>query len=186
MLHLIAEAAAVAPPDPVVVRVGEWGEWFGPIFVLVASLVLDWSALGSVAIRDRIAAAGYYTAALSMISIFHWEATVQGWFGASPSWQLAGSALSFFMHAGLVIAMVGSRFKWSKGMAKKIREWMHMEHADSSANRINSTLMSWASAAAASSVLARGPLANFVHFVAQVLTGAWAVLTNAGVHGLGG
>jgi len=193
-LHLLAELAAATPtPHPaaapavtVAVHVGQAGEWFGPVVVLVAALILDWSALGSVALRDRIAVAGYYSAALSMISIFGWQHTVQGWFDGSWSWQLAGSALAFIAHAGLVLAMIGSRFKWSGALATKVHGLIHMQHKDSTANRINGTLLGSSAMAAASSVLARGPLAGFVAFVAHILTGVWSWLAERIVTGLGG
>jgi hypothetical protein len=198
MLHLLAEIAAATPspspsPGPAAapahalqVAVGQGGEWFGPCLVLALSLALDWSALGSTALRDRIAAAGYYAASVAMISIFAWDDDIQSWFGGSWSWQLTGSAIAAVMHVALALAMFGSRWKWSKGVSKKIREAIHMEHADSTANRINGTLLSSSVAAGASSVLARGPMAGFVHFVAAALTGFWAWLGNGAVHLLGG
>lgn len=176
----------VAPAHPIAVRVGQGGEWFGPAVVLFVSLALDWSALGGAALRDRIAAAGYYASTLAMISIFEWQDDVQGWFGGSWSWQLTGSAIAAVLHLGLVIAMLGGRAKSLKGVSKKLRDVIHMEHADSTANRINSTLLTWAALAGTSSVLARGPMAGFVHLVGRALTGAWSWLANGVVTGLGG
>lgn len=147
---------------------------------------LDWSALGQAALRDRIAAAGYYAGTVAVISIFGWTATVQSWFSGSWSWELAGSAIAAAMHVSLVIAMLGARAKTLKGMSKKLRDLIHMEHADSSANRINSTLLGWSVAAATSSVLARGPMAGFVHFVGAALTGIWAWLANVIIGWIGG
>jgi hypothetical protein len=192
--HLIAElAAATPPPAPaaapataIVVRVGQGGEWFGPSLVLAASLLLDWTAVGPVALRDRVAAAGYYSAAVAMISIFAWDDDIQGWFGGSWSWQLTGSAIAAVMHCGLLVAAIGHRWKWTAGMAKRLGKLIHLEHGDSTANRINSVLMGWAVTAGASSVLARGPMASFVHFVARALTGFWSWLGNVLVTALGG
>jgi hypothetical protein len=197
LLHVLGELAAATPPPkppgvaaapahPINVRVGQAGEWFGPSVVIFASLALDWSALGQAALRDRIAAAGYYASTVAVISIFGWAATVQGWFNGSWSWQLAGSAIAAVLHVSLVIAMFGARAKTIKGMSKKIRDLIHMEHADSSANRINSTLLGWSVVAATSSVLARGPMAGFVHFVGTALTGIWAWLANIIIGWIGG
>lgn len=193
-LHLLAELAAATPPPkpvaapahPINVRVGQAGEWFGPFVVIFTSLALDWSALGQAALRDRVAAAGYYAGTVAVITIFGWTGTVQGWFAGSWSWQLAGSAAAAVMHICLIIAMFGSRAKTLKGMSKKLRDLIHMEHADSSANRINSTLLGWSVMAATSSMLARGPMAGFVHFVGSALTGIWAWLANIVVGGVGG
>jgi hypothetical protein len=195
-LNLLAEIAAaspspappppVAPTHPIAVRVGQGGEWFGPCVVMFASLVLDWSALGGVALQDRIAAAGYYSATLAMISIFEWSDDVQGWFGGSWSWKLTGSTIAAVLHVGLVIAMIGARSKWFKGVSKKIRDVIHMEHADSTANRINGTLLTWAAMAGTSSVLARGPITGFINLVGHILTGAWSWLANGLVGLLGG
>jgi hypothetical protein len=190
-LQLLGELAAtptppVAPAVAVDVRVGQAGQWFGPTVVLFLSLALDWSALGNVAIRDRIAAAGYYAASLSMISIFDWSDDIQGWFGGSWSWQLLGSAVAAVMHIGLVLALLGQRLKWSAGMATWIGDRVHLMHKDSTANRINGVLLSWAVAAAASSVLARGDAASLTGLVARALTGAWSVLANWAIARLGG
>lgn len=192
VMHALDVLAATPPPRPtapataVSIRVGQAGEWFGPTLVLAAALILDWTALGQVAIRDRIAAAGYYAATISMIGIFNWSKDIQDWFAGSWSWQLAGSALAFIAHLGLVLAMIGRRFKWSAGLAKAIHKLIHMEHADSTANRINGTLLGSSAIAAATSVLARGPLAGFTHWVADHITGIWAWIAERIITGLGG
>lgn len=185
---LLALLAAVPPPSPpvaVTVHTGQSGEWFGPIIVLVTALILDWSALGPVSPRDRLACAGYYSSGLSVISIFGWASVIQSWF-TSWSWQLGGSAVAFLAHLGLVLAFFGTRLKPVSGIATKVMEFIHLEHKDSSANRINTTLMTWSFLAAASSVLARGPLSWFTVGVAHGLTGLWSWLGNILVSGLGG
>lgn len=168
----------IAPAEPVQVAVGEVGEWFGPVLVFAAAFGLDWSALGSHSLRDKIAMLGYYAGTVSAISIFEWEDDVQGWFDASWSWNLTGAVIASVLHLCVLLAMFGTRIKWLSGLGKRVCDLAHIDSKDSSANRINTTLMMWSIAAGASSVLARGPSAGPIHWLGTLITGLWGWLAN--------
>lgn len=189
-MNALLLAALTAPePSPAIgvdVATGQAGEWFGPLFVLALAVALDWSALGSNALRDRIAALGYYSATVSIISIYSWSDEVQGWFGGSWSWKITGSAIAAGVHLALVLVMIGTRFKWSAAVAGWIANTIHIDSADSKAQRINTTLLTASVIAGASSVLARGFIGGRVHDLATVITGLWSAIANLVINLLGG
>jgi|WetSurMetagenome_2_1015567.scaffolds.fasta_scaffold512429_2 hypothetical protein len=162
------------------------GKWFGPILMFAASFLLDYSAIGSNAFRDRIAAAGYYAATAGLIAIYKWEGVIQGWFSADSDWKLAGSAIAALLHIGLVLAMIGDKLKGTAQISKKIHSLIGLNSKDSGENKINMTLLRWSIFAAASSVLARGPIGGFVVWVGGLLTGIWTWIASAITNGIGG
>jgi len=183
---MITEVLRMTEPSAVNIASGHPSEWFGPAVVASIALALDWSAIGSNALRDRVAALGYYAATTSIISIYGWEGAIRGWFAGSWSWTLTGALIAAIMHAGLVLALVGQYSKTTSSIAKRVSKIAHIDHADSSATRINSTLLWTAVLAGMSSVLARGPLGDVVTQISTMITGMWSAIGTALVNGLGG
>lgn len=197
VLHLLGELAAatpvptpsptVAPAAPVEVKVGETGEWFGPTVFVIVSLLIDATAAGASAKRDRLAAVGSYVATLGFISIYGWSETIQGWFGGSWSWQLTGSAIALLAHLAFVAVLLGDKTK----ATKRIGTWLGGKvgfdsEAGNAVGRINTKLHAYAAAAACTYVLARGDFAAVPHTIGKVLTGAGAIFVNWLIDRLGG
>lgn len=189
-MNALLLAALTAPePSPAIgvdVATGQAGEWFGPLFVLALAVALDWSAIGGNALRDRIAALGYYSATVSIISIYEWSDEVQAWFGGSWSWKITGSTIAAVVHLALVVVMIGTRNKWTAPVAGGIAKAIHIDSADSKAQRINTTLLAASVLAGTTSVLARGDIGGWVHNLATFITGMWSVIANFLIHRLGG
>jgi hypothetical protein len=162
------------------------GKWFGPILMFAIAFTLDYSAIGNNAFRDRFASIGYYAATASLIAIYGWEGVIQGWFSADNDWKLAGSAIAALLHIGLVLAMIGDKLKGTAQISKKIHTVIGLGGKESGENKINMTLLRWSIFAAASSVLARGPIGGFVVWVGGLLTGIWTWVAHAITNGIGG
>jgi hypothetical protein len=177
----------VAPAAPIRVKVGEVGEWFGPTAVLAVALILDATAAGSGAKRDRVAAALTYCATLGYISIYGWSDDVQGWFAGSWSMKLTGSIISFLAHAALIAIMIGDGSKWTKRINGWLGPRVGIGSADGEAvGKLNTKLHMAAAVAAMTYVLARGDAAVVPHTIGDTLTGASAVAVGWMIERLGG
>jgi hypothetical protein len=176
----------VAPADSVSITIGQTAEWFGPALVLAMAWLLDASAYGSHSARDRIASTAVYAGMVALISIYGWSDDIQGWFGGSYSWKLAGSAIAFVAHAAFLIAVFGENNENLKRPSKWIGGKFGFDGELSGKNRINTRLWWWATGCAATSVLARGAAGSAVHLVAYAITGIWAGIAVAATHFLGG
>lgn len=181
-----AVSKAVAPAEAAKLTIGKTAEWFGPTLVYVFAWVLDATAFGTHSIRDRIAASAVYAASLAMIAIYGWSDDIQGWFGGSYSWHLAGSGIAFLAHVAFVWVLLGEYWEKSKKQAKWLAGKYGIDGEMSKQNRINTKLWWCAGLTAMTSVLARGDAGKLVHMIANLLTGIWAGLAEWGVQRLGG
>ncbi len=95
------------------------GQWILPGIIILISIILDWSAIGNAAKRDRVAALLTYSATLAYISIFNLAPKIQG---IPKSWSalLAGSAIAFIVHLGFVIVLIGPYIEKLKPLATKL------------------------------------------------------------------
>lgn len=187
MLAAILAAPTPGPPLPAPASVGPVGEWFLPAVVIGLALLLDATAAGPAAKRDRVAAALTYTGTLGMISVYGWADDIQSWIGSSWSMTVAGSALAFLAHVALLLVLAGDRF----GPTKRIAAWLQgracFDHKDGNAvGRLNSGLHLRAAVVACTYVLARGDAAVVPKSIGTALTHASGLLGMWAVHKLGG
>jgi hypothetical protein len=162
------------------------GKWIGPVVIFALAFALDYSAIGNNAFRDRIAAGGYYAAALGMIYIYRWQVSIRELLPSDNNWILLGSGFSVLLHAGLVLAMVGSVFKGTSQVSRKIGSTVGIGGKASGENRINTTLLYWSIGTAASLALARGPLGGIALYIGSAITDIWVNIASAFVDGIGG
>jgi hypothetical protein len=210
-LSLALAGPPIGPPLPAPAHVGPVGEWFLPAVIIGIALILDATAVGGAAKRDRIAAALTYTGALGFIAVYRWAATIQGWVGDSWSWRITGSAISLLVHAGLVIVLIGPWIektkKQSAWLSSKVGVTVGAGRKDSpvvvsnarpagpagdgsgpsaAVGRLNTKLHLWAAVAACTYVLARGDAAQVPKAIGSLLTGVSGALGMWVVARLGG
>lgn len=184
---LLAAAPTPGPPLPAPASVGPVGEWLLPAVIIGLALLLDATAAGPAAKRDRVAAALTYTGTLGLISVYGWSDDIQGWMGSSWSWTIVGSAIAFLAHVALVLVLVGDRFERTKRISAWLQGKACFDHKDGNAvGRLNSGLHLRAAAVACTYVLARGDAAALPKGVGGVLTHVSGVVVMAIVRKLGG
>jgi hypothetical protein len=197
----------VGPALPAPARVGPVGEWFLPALIIGIALLIDATALGAAAKRDRFAAAMTYTGTIGFIGVYGWANDIQGWLGDTWSWRVAGSAVSVLAHAALVIVLVGDRID----RTKRLNAWLSgrvgvaaggsggqprtgasaaggatTTASSGNVGKINTKLHLWAAAAACTYVLARGDAAAIPRAIGTTLTTASGALGMWIVARLGG
>lgn len=188
---LAAAQPPIAPPISVNARIGQAGQWFGPAVLVAIAILIDATAVGKEAKRDRVAALLTYTATLGFISIYGWSRTIQGWFSGSWSWQLTGSAISLIAHLALLAVLLGEMGKKQESTLKRLNGWIGprvgIGSEDSKAvGRINTKLHLCAAATAMTFVLGRGDSVAVQHAIGSFTTGAGAVVVNWTIGRLGG
>lgn len=188
VLQMLAEQTiAPSPPLPAPARIGPAGEWLLPGLVIGLGLILDATAAGSTAHRDRVAAVCTYTGFLGLISIYGWESSIRGWIGTSWSWVVAGSGVAVLMHVALVVVLVGDAHGATKRVGAAVGKRAGFGSADSNAvGKINTKLHVWAIAAACSYVLSRGASSWIPRQIGESLTHVSANVGGWLVHWLGG
>lgn len=189
------------------------GQWILPALIMFVSIAIDWSAVGSAAKRDRLAALLTYSATLAYISIFNLAPKIQS---IPKSWSalLAGSAIAFLVHLGFVVVLIGPYIERLKPLAARLSHMSgvgvtqrststDVEKYDpavaargrttgvartrtSHVGKINTKLHMWAIFAGCTYVLARGPLAMFTQYVGTSITTVSGTITRTILHGLGG
>jgi hypothetical protein len=188
---LLAAQPPIAPPISVDARIGQAGQWFGPAVLFAIAILIDATAAGKEAKRDRAGALLTYTATLGFISIYGWSKAIQGWFSWSWSWQLTGSAISLLAHLALIAVLFGDFAKKQESTLKRLNGWLGPKigigSEDSKAvGRINTKLHLWAAATAMTFVLGRGDIVFIQSTIGSITTGAGAAVVNFTIGRLGG
>lgn len=200
VLHVLAELAAATPtptpPDvplpglPVLpdlsglphsqpVTIGQSGAWIGPLALGLLAGLLDYSAAGSGALRDRVAVVGYYASAVSMFAILGLRWTPS----ADYSWRMAFAVASLITHGALLICWLGRPTAVAKQLSKKLA----FNSGASSSAKINQTLLGWTVAAAFTAPLSGNQgWGRVVDTIVTATTGAGAVVLNSVFKWLGG
>lgn len=189
---LIAAATPpIAPPIDVHARIGQPGQWFGPAVLVAVALIVDATAAGSVAKRDRLAAIATYTAGLGFISIYGWSRDIQRWFDGSWSLQLTGSAISVLVHVAFLVVLLGDFTKKQESTVKRFSLWAApragIGSPDSLAvGRLNTKLHVSAFAVAMTYTLGRGDITVIQRAIGNATTTAGSAVVNFVIDRLGG
>jgi hypothetical protein len=161
------------------------------VLITAVSLLIDWSAAGPTALRDRIAAIGYLAATLGWldtIGFAAWEATAVSGLGhtARNLWSMGSAVpaiLWFFAMAPALpifgrVGQITFRVNWTgRGRGKgKSKGKSASGDESSSAERINTNLLVWSAAVAAAAPLSFPSTYQTVLFWVQdaAVTGALA------------
>jgi hypothetical protein len=165
-----------------VVTIGKTGEWVGPLVVGLLAGLLDYSAAGPVALRDRVAVMGYYACTVSMSAVLGWTGYIRGEV-QDYNWLMIGALISLVAHGALLVVFLGRPKTLAKALSKPLR-W---NSADSNAVKINQTLLGWTvTAGLAAPLSGTQGFGHLVDGIAGVTTGAWSSIVTAVLHWLGG
>jgi hypothetical protein len=177
------DAAAAAAG---IVRVGQPGGWFGPAVVGLIAGLLDYSAFGPHAMRDRVAVIGYYACGISfsyLLGFAQWEQAQI----TTPDWRMAWGVVSLITHGALLLAMFGHFFEWTKKVAEKIAKRLQFAGTKSAAIAINGTLLSWTLAAVATAPMSgKAGWGYVVQEIAYGCTSVWGLIVGVLEAWLGG
>jgi hypothetical protein len=165
-----------------VVDIGRAGAWVGPLIVGALAGGLDYSAAGSAALRDRVAVPGYYAAAVSfcfLLGLAQWEqATITDY-----NWRMIWGTVSVVTHGCLLVCWFGRPARLAKALGKITK----FAGTDSSAAKINQTLLGWTVAAAVTAPMSGdGGWGSIVATIAQATTGIWSSAVTLYFHWIGG
>lgn len=181
-LHLLAAGPAPGPALPSPVTLGPVGEWLLPALIIGVGIIVDSTAAGGAAKRDRVAALCTYTGTLGLISVYGWQDGIRGQIGSSWSVVVLASAAAFLIHAGLVVVMIGDANEETKRLGAWIGKKIGFDSKNGNAvGKLNTKLHLWATAAACSYVLSRGPSQWVPREIGEALThvsgkvGMWLV-----------
>jgi len=162
--------------------IGQPGSWVGPLAFGLLAGVLDYSAAGPSAIRDRVAVVGYYASAVSFAALLG----LSDWMRDTTTaydWRMAAAIASLITHGALIVVWVG----WPKPFAKQLAKTVQWGGAASSAAKINQTLLGWTIAAAITAPMAGDQgWGTVVDGIASMTTGLWSALAGAILGWLGG
>lgn len=173
----VTHAAAIA------LGVGHTGTWVGPLLVGAAAGLLDYSAAGPAAVRDRIAVAGYYASAVSFAELTGWTPWIRATV-ATYDWRMVGALANLITVGALLIVWVGRPKAVAGQLGAKIGFGTTGSKA---AAKINQTLLGWTVAAALTSPMAgTGGWGSVVDWITTATTGMWSAIVRALLSGLGG
>jgi hypothetical protein len=170
-----------------VVSIGQAGAWVGPLLVGLTAAALDYSAVGPHAMRDRLAVAGYYAAAISFVYLLGLATWEQAMF-SDYNWRMLGAVASLITHGALLLAMFGTLIGPTRTLAKSLQARVKFAVAEvSGATKINQPLLGWTIAAAVTAPLAGDAgWGGFVAGIASATTGLWSGVVSVVMHWLGG
>jgi hypothetical protein len=170
-----------------VVSVGQAGAWIGPLLVGLAAAVLDYSAIGPHAMRDRLAVAGYYAAAISFVYLLGLATWEQSAFH-DYNWRMLGAVASLITHGALLLAMFGTIIGPTRTLAKNVQARVKFAVAETSgATKVNQPLLGWTVAAAVTAPLSgTSGWGGFVAGIASATTGLWSGIVSVVMSWLGG